>query len=210
MTWTIEERSWSDPAGAALRRAQRAELDARYGCDDHEPGGPPSASDIDLFLVACGEAPAVADPAVADPAVAEPPAADPADAVPPAAVPADAVPAGAAGGSGRAASAGGARPGSAPAIGCGALRRLTDHSAEIKRMYVAPGHRGSGVATAILRALEDAAVRRGWTTLRLETGSEQPEAIRFYRREGYREIPLYGVYRGSTISRCFERDLRDR
>ena len=52
MTWTIEQRPWDDPQGAALRAAQRAELDARYGCDDHEPGTAPSAADIDLFLVA--------------------------------------------------------------------------------------------------------------------------------------------------------------
>ncbi|MDQ3788649.1 MAG: GNAT family N-acetyltransferase, partial [Actinomycetota bacterium] len=38
--WIIETRPWDDPAGAELRRRQRAELDARYGSDDHEPGPP--------------------------------------------------------------------------------------------------------------------------------------------------------------------------
>ncbi len=52
MTWTITERPWNDPDGTALRAAQRAELDTRYGSDDHEPGTPPSAADIDVFLVA--------------------------------------------------------------------------------------------------------------------------------------------------------------
>ncbi len=74
-------------------------------------------------------------------------------------------------------------------------------------MYVVPAGRGSGVATAILRALEAAAKERGWTALRLETGFAQPDAIRFYQREGYREIPLYGKYVGSEISVCFERVL---
>jgi GNAT superfamily N-acetyltransferase len=148
--WTIEERTWDDPAGVALRLAQRAELDERYGCDDHEPGGAPPASEIDVFLIASRDG---------------------------------------------------------VAVGCGALRRLDDHSAEIKRMYVAPGSRGSGVASAVLDALEAAARERGWTTMRLETGSEQPDAIRFYRREGYREIPLYGKYVGSPISLCFEKRL---
>ncbi|XVU24734.1 GNAT family N-acetyltransferase [Actinoplanes sp. CA-054009] len=147
----IEHRSWDDPAGAALRAAQRAELDQRYGSDDHEPGPPPSAADIDLFLVALD-------------------------------------------GDGR-------------ALGCGALRRLGDDSAEVKRMYVVPESRGTGTATALLRALEEAARTRGWTTLRLETGPAQPDAIRFYEREGYREIPLYGPYVGSDLSVCFERAL---
>jgi putative acetyltransferase len=38
------------------------------------------------------------------------------------------------------------------AVACGALRRLDRRSAEIKRMFVLPASRGSGVATAVLRA----------------------------------------------------------
>jgi GNAT superfamily N-acetyltransferase len=93
------------------------------------------------------------------------------------------------------------------ALGCGALRRLDEASAEVKRMYVAPASRGSGVATALLRTLEEKARARGWTTLRLETGPAQPDAIRFYEREGYRPIPLYGAYAGSDLSLCYERVL---
>jgi GNAT superfamily N-acetyltransferase len=149
--WTVRARPWEDPDGAELRARQRAELDARYGSTDHEPGAAPSAADIDLFLVAHDAA-------------------------------------------GR-------------AVACGALRRLDEHSAEVKRMYAVPELRGSGVATAVLDALEAAARERGWTTLRLETGTAQPDAQRFYRRAGYREIPLFGSYVGSTLSVCFERRL---
>ena len=74
-------------------------------------------------------------------------------------------------------------------------------------MYVVPEARGTGVARAVLTALEDAARRRGWTTLRLETGTLQPDAQRFYRRAGYHEIPLFGSYVGSDLSVCFERRL---
>lgn len=147
----IIETSWDDPDGTALRVRQRAELDARYGCDDHEPGPPPSASDVDVFLLA--------------------------------------------------------RDADGTALGCGALRALDGRTGEIKRMYVEPAARGTGVATAILRGLEDRARARGWTELRLETGTAQPDSIRFYLREGYREIPLFGVYVGSSISRCFARTL---
>lgn len=149
--WTVESHPWTDPAGAELRARQRAELDARYGSTDHEPGAAPSATDIDLFLVAHDT-------------------------------------------DGR-------------AVACGALRRLDEHSAEIKRMFAVPELRGSGVATAVLDALEAAARDRGWTTLRLETGTLQPDAQRFYRRAGYREIPLFGDYLGSTLSVCFERSI---
>lgn len=151
-SWSIEARRWDDPAGAALRTAQRAELDARYGTDDHEPGQPPSADDIAVFLVALDRA------------------------------------------DGR-------------ALGCGALRQLDAGSAEVKRMYVVPEARGTGVAADLLRALEAEALHRGWPTLRLETGTEQPDAQRFYAREGYHPIPLFGSYVGSDNSVCFERQL---
>ncbi|MEV4626903.1 GNAT family N-acetyltransferase [Micromonospora sp. NPDC049523] len=93
------------------------------------------------------------------------------------------------------------------AIGCGALRQLDHGSAEIKRMYVDPSARGTGVATALLRALEAAALQRGWLTLRLETGTAQPDARRFYEREGYQRIDPFGSYVGSDLSVCYERRL---
>jgi GNAT superfamily N-acetyltransferase len=74
-------------------------------------------------------------------------------------------------------------------------------------MYVVPASRGSGVATGVLRALEAAALYRGWPTLRLETGPAQPDAIRFYEREGYERIPLFGPYAGSDRSVCYQRTL---
>lgn len=80
------------------------------------------------------------------------------------------------------------------ALGCGALRPLEDGVAELKRMYVAPAARGQGTATALLAALEDAARGRGWTTLRLETGPRQPEAVALYIRAGYRPIEAFGPY----------------
>jgi GNAT superfamily N-acetyltransferase len=82
------------------------------------------------------------------------------------------------------------------AIGCGVLRALGDGVAEVKRMYVAPAARGNGVAKRVLAALEDAARERGWTTLRLETGPRQPEAIGLYTGAGYREIGPFGGYVG--------------
>jgi GNAT superfamily N-acetyltransferase len=82
--------------------------------------------------------------------------------------------------------------------------------AELKRMYVVPDARGRGVATALLSALEGAARDRGWTTLRLETGPRQPEAIALYTRAGYRPIEAFGAYTGApeaADSLFYERSL---
>ncbi|MDP9793914.1 GNAT superfamily N-acetyltransferase [Catenuloplanes nepalensis] len=80
------------------------------------------------------------------------------------------------------------------AVGCGALRVLDDGTAEVKRMYVAPEARGTGASTAILRALEDRARERGVVTVQMATTVRQPEAVRFYEREGYKRIHSFGPY----------------
>jgi Acetyltransferase (GNAT) domain len=74
-------------------------------------------------------------------------------------------------------------------------------------MYVVPEQRRSGVAGAVLAALEAEAACRGWTVLKLETGTEQPDAIAFYERHGYRRIPNFGHYADSELSVCYERAL---
>ncbi|KZX21286.1 acetyltransferase (GNAT) family protein [Rathayibacter tanaceti] len=98
------------------------------------------------------------------------------------------------------------------AVACGGLRPLPDDvlgpgAIEVKRMFAAPSARGTGAATAVLRALEERAAELGTTRLVLETGTLQPDAMRFYVREGYVPIPLFGAYVGSEHSVCFAREL---
>ncbi|HEX2073060.1 MAG TPA: GNAT family N-acetyltransferase [Geodermatophilus sp.] len=103
-----------------------------------------------------------------------------------------------------------ARDGDGAAVGCGALRDLGDGAAELKRMFVVPAARGRGISKAVLAALETAARERGWTTLRLETGPRQPEAVALYERAGYRAIEAFGAYRddpGAAGSLFYERRL---
>lgn len=75
----------------------------------------------------------------------------------------------------------------APVCG-GGLKRLPDGTCEIKRMYVVPQARRSGVARALLAALEDAARGLGYRVARLDTGSRQPHAQAFYEAAGYRQV----------------------
>ena len=95
----------------------------------------------------------------------------------------------------------------AAALGCGGLRQLGASEAEVKRMYVIPTARGTGVSTAILHELEAFGRSRGWSRLVLETGTEQPDAVRFYEREGYTRIPNFGYYADSAQSLCYEKAL---
>jgi GNAT superfamily N-acetyltransferase len=78
----------------------------------------------------------------------------------------------------------------------GALRRLAAGVGEIKRMWTAPEHRGRGYARRVLVALEAAAARRGYHTLRLETGDVMKAAMRLYESAGYEPIASYGNHWG--------------
>lgn len=88
----------------------------------------------------------------------------------------------------------------------GGLRRIAPGVGEVKRMWTSATRRRSGLASRVLDALEGRAVELGYTTLRLETGPAQPEALEMYRRRGYGEIPVYGRYELAT---AFERRLTD-
>ena len=93
------------------------------------------------------------------------------------------------------------------AAGCGALRPLEPGIGEIKRMFVLPEYRGKGVARALLEALESRAVEMGHTSVRLETGTRQPEAIALYKSAGYAGIVKFGEYIDNPMSLCFEKKL---
>ena len=77
--------------------------------------------------------------------------------------------------------------GGAPVCG-GGIKRLPDGTCEIKRMYVVPQARRSGVARALLGALEDAARGLGYRIVRLDTGDRQPHAQAFYEASGFRRV----------------------
>jgi GNAT superfamily N-acetyltransferase len=77
-----------------------------------------------------------------------------------------------------------------PACG-GGIRALDAGVAEIKRMYVVPRFRGSGLGRSLLSALEDAARELGHSAVRLDsTAGTWP----LYLAAGYREI---GDYNGN-------------
>ena len=92
-------------------------------------------------------------------------------------------------------------------VACGAIRPLSDGAAELKRMFVGREQRGQGFGRAMLAALEKIATRRGFQTIRLETGVNQPEAIGLYVSMGYHRIPCFGEYISDHRSRCFEKAL---
>lgn len=83
------------------------------------------------------------------------------------------------------------------AVCVGAVKRLDARCAEIKRMYVVPDARGSGVAKLLLAALESAARGLGYRRTRLDTGRLQPHVQRLFEAAGYVSI---GDYNGNPYA----------
>jgi GNAT superfamily N-acetyltransferase len=79
------------------------------------------------------------------------------------------------------------------AVGCGGLKNLGSGVFEVKRMWIAPSHRGHGYARALLAALENRARVLGATEIRLDTNAVLDEAVALYRASGYREIAPYNT-----------------
>ena len=92
-------------------------------------------------------------------------------------------------------------------VACGAIKEYTPNTAEIKRMYTSPESRGKGIATKVLAELEIWATELYYEKCILETGKRQPEAIGFYKKNGYKLIPNYGQYVEIYNSLCFEKEL---
>lgn len=91
-------------------------------------------------------------------------------------------------------------------VGHACLRQL-DGELEIKRMYVVPSRRGSGIADELLAAMEGVARDEGASRVIIHTGDRQHAALKFYDRHGYTPIPVYPPYEDVTYSLCFEKVL---
>ena len=93
------------------------------------------------------------------------------------------------------------------AVGCGAYRVLDRRHGEVKRMFVDPSQRGTGLGRAILAHIEGQARAEGLQRLSLETGIHQPEALGLYRAAGYLDANPFGSYRFDPLSAFLTKPL---
>ena len=91
--------------------------------------------------------------------------------------------------------------------GCGGIQLVGTAYGEIKRMFVRPHFRGTGLGRHMLEHLAVHARQQGVQLLRLETGIYQAEALRLYERFGFHRIPPFGNYREDPLSVFMELSL---
>lgn len=93
------------------------------------------------------------------------------------------------------------------AVGCGGIKKLNQKEVELKRFFVIPTYRNQGIASLILKYLENLALLQQYSVIKLETGEPQFESIRFYQKSGFKSIARYGEYVDCESSVCMEKQL---
>jgi putative acetyltransferase len=76
-------------------------------------------------------------------------------------------------------------------VGSGALRKIDDRTAELKRIWLLDGYQGQGIGYMLITRLFDFARTQGYERIVLQTSAVQTRALAFYRRVGFHEIPPY-------------------
>ena len=77
------------------------------------------------------------------------------------------------------------------AAGCVALRRIDGESCELKRLYVRPAFRGHGLAGRLVDQVIADARDAGYRAVLLDTFPFLEDAVRLYKKRGFREVPSY-------------------
>ncbi len=92
-------------------------------------------------------------------------------------------------------------------IGCIALRPFSPDTAEIKRMYIIPSKRASGMGKALLEKCLSLAKEKGYRYAVLESNEKLPNAKNLYLKAGFTKMRSYGPYAALEETLCMIKSL---
>ncbi len=75
--------------------------------------------------------------------------------------------------------------------GCVALRKFETDICEMKRLYIKPEFRSSGLGRTLITEIIDESIDKGYKLMRLDTIDSLQQAIRLYKYYGFKEIEPY-------------------
>ena len=90
-------------------------------------------------------------------------------------------------------------------VACGCWKIIDETAAEVKRIYVLPEYRRRGIASRIIRTLEEEIVKAGYRLIILETARTTAESKQLYLSLGYEQIDYYGSPAGAENCLCFRK-----
>ena len=93
------------------------------------------------------------------------------------------------------------------AVACGAIKAFDRDAMEVKRMYVQKTMRGRGIATQVLKHLENWARSLGYAACILHLADNQAEASALSSKNGSVRPANFGQYMGDEQSICMRKVL---
>jgi ribosomal protein S18 acetylase RimI-like enzyme len=76
-------------------------------------------------------------------------------------------------------------------IGCVGIRKIDNHIAELKRMYIKPEYQNQGIGKTLLEKAIELARILDYKVIRLDTLNNMIPAMNLYKKQGFYEIPAY-------------------
>ncbi len=76
-------------------------------------------------------------------------------------------------------------------IGTGGVQKLTEDVAELKRIWLLEQYHGQKIGFRVVSMLLDFAREQGYKSVYLETSPKLTQAIAFYKKVGFYEIPSH-------------------
>ena len=84
-------------------------------------------------------------------------------------------------------------------IGCVGIRKIDNHTAELKRMFIKQAWQKQGIGKILLKKVVELARILNYTVIRLDTLNYMMPAIKLYKEYGFYEIPAYYNNPNATV-----------